>query len=62
MLPGQGQGKEKQSKSILKVGVARALEEIHFDKAALLERVGEYDWSKKSEGGFGAKVLEQLEL
>jgi radical S-adenosyl methionine domain-containing protein 2 len=57
----KGKGKEKQSKSILEVGVARALEEVHFDKAAFIRRGGEYDWSKESEGGCGANGLEELE-
>jgi radical S-adenosyl methionine domain-containing protein 2 len=57
----KGKGKVKQSKSILEVGVARALEEVYFDKAAFLRRGGEYNWSKGTQAGFGAKVLEQLE-
>ena len=57
----KGKGKEKQSESILAVGVARALETVHFDKAAFLRRGGEYDWSKEDEGGCGAKGLPELE-
>jgi radical S-adenosyl methionine domain-containing protein 2 len=57
----KSKGKEKQSKSILEVGVARALEEVHFDKAAFIRRGGEYDWSKESEGGCGVNGLEELE-
>jgi len=37
----KGKGKEKQSKSILEVGVARALEDVYFDKAAFIKRGGE---------------------
>ena len=57
----KGKGKEKQSKSILEVGVARALEDVYFDKAAFIKRGGEYDWSKENEGECGAKGLPQLE-
>ena len=58
---GQGKGKERQSKSILEVGVARALEDVYFDKAAFIKRGGEYDWSKVEEGGCGSKNLPVLE-
>ena len=57
----KGKGEEKQSKSILEVGVARALEEVHFDKAAFLRRGGEYDWSKGDEGGCDIKVPKALD-
>jgi radical S-adenosyl methionine domain-containing protein 2 len=57
----KGEGKEKQFKSILEVGVARALEEVHFDKAAFLKRGGEYDWSKGEGKGCGAKVPKKLD-
>lgn len=57
----KGKGKERQSKSILEVGVARALEEVHFDKAAFIRRGGEYDWSKENDGGFDSKGLPALE-
>jgi radical S-adenosyl methionine domain-containing protein 2 len=43
----KGKGKEKQSRSILNVGVAQALREVHFDKAAFVRRGGEYPWSKE---------------
>jgi radical S-adenosyl methionine domain-containing protein 2 len=56
----KGKGKEKQSQSILEVGVARALQDIHFDKAAFIRRGGEYDWSKENEEGCGTKGLEEL--
>lgn len=56
----KGKGKEKQSKSILEVSVARALEEVHFDRAAFIERGGEYNWSKEDKGGCGAQGLDEL--
>jgi radical S-adenosyl methionine domain-containing protein 2 len=57
----KGKGKEKQSKSILEVGVARALEDVYFDRAAFIKRGGEYDWSKEEGEGCGAKGLPVLE-
>jgi radical S-adenosyl methionine domain-containing protein 2 len=57
----KGKGKEKQSKSILEVGVARALEEVHFDQAVFLRRGGEYDWSKENEEGCGTQVPKELD-
>jgi radical S-adenosyl methionine domain-containing protein 2 len=58
----KGEGKEKQSQSILRVGVAQALREVHFDKAAFVKRGGEYAWSKEDVGkGCGAERLEELE-
>jgi radical S-adenosyl methionine domain-containing protein 2 len=57
----KGKGKEKQSKSILEVGVAQALEDVYFDKAAFIKRGGEYDWSKEEENGCGVKGLPVLE-
>jgi radical S-adenosyl methionine domain-containing protein 2 len=58
----KGKGKEKQSQSILDVGVARALEEVHFDKEAFLKRGGEYAWSREDDvGGCGAETLKELE-
>ena len=57
----KGKGKEKQSKSILEVGVAQALAEVYFDKAAFLKRGGEYDWSKENEEGCGAKGWKELD-
>ncbi|GAB7322330.1 hypothetical protein MBLNU13_g03302t1 [Cladosporium sp. NU13] len=57
----KGEGKEKQSKSILEVGVTRALEEVHFGEAVFIVRGGGYDWSKEDGGGCGAKGLEELE-
>jgi radical S-adenosyl methionine domain-containing protein 2 len=57
----KGKGKEKQPKSILEVGVAQALEDVYFDKAAFIKRGGEYDWSKEEENGCGVKGLPVLE-
>jgi radical S-adenosyl methionine domain-containing protein 2 len=58
----KGKGKEKQSRSILNVGVAQALREVHFDKAAFVRRGGEYPWSKETEGkGCGAEKSKELE-
>ncbi|KAI0205651.1 hypothetical protein F4808DRAFT_409787 [Astrocystis sublimbata] len=42
----KGAGVEKQSRSILEVGVQNALREIHWDEAAFKERGGVYDWTK----------------
>jgi len=42
----KGAGVEKQSKSILQVGVQSALSEIHWDQNAFRERGGMYDWTK----------------
>lgn len=57
----KGEGKEKQSKSILDVGVAQALGEVHFDKEAFLRRGGEYAWSKEDDGGCGVEGSKELE-
>jgi radical S-adenosyl methionine domain-containing protein 2 len=52
----KGSGKEKQSSCILDVGVAKALEEVHWDEAAFVQRGGLYDWSRevKKTGGCGS--------
>ncbi|KAI1741069.1 hypothetical protein F4680DRAFT_417069 [Xylaria scruposa] len=42
----KGAGVEKQSRSILEVGVQRALSEIHWDEKAFKQRGGLYDWAK----------------
>ncbi|KAI0395213.1 hypothetical protein F5Y17DRAFT_474677 [Xylariaceae sp. FL0594] len=42
----KGTGIEKQSRSILEVGVQSALSEIHWDQDAFRERGGMYEWSK----------------
>jgi radical S-adenosyl methionine domain-containing protein 2 len=58
----KGSGKERQSRSILDVGVAEALEEINFDKEAFVKRGGLYAWSKEVDdeacGSAKAKELE----
>jgi len=43
--------KDFQSASILDVGVAKALKEVHWDETAFAERGGEYDWTNKEDGG-----------
>jgi radical S-adenosyl methionine domain-containing protein 2 len=58
----KGSGREKQSRSILDVGVAEALEEINFDKEAFVKRGGLYAWSKEvDEGGCGSAESKELE-
>jgi radical S-adenosyl methionine domain-containing protein 2 len=58
----KGSGREKQSRSILDVGVAEALEEINFDKEAFVKRDGLYAWSKEvDEGGCGSAESKELE-
>ncbi|KAM0719997.1 hypothetical protein Q7P37_004132 [Cladosporium fusiforme] len=60
----KGKGKEKQSQSILKVGVAKALEEVKFDQEAFVLRGGFYDWSKdelKDGGSCGTVAPEKLQ-
>ncbi|KAJ7180117.1 hypothetical protein C8R43DRAFT_870937 [Mycena crocata] len=42
----KGSGREKQSRSILEVGVQEALEEVRWDEEAFRARGGLYDWSK----------------
>ncbi|TGJ83860.1 hypothetical protein E0Z10_g4921 [Xylaria hypoxylon] len=55
----KGSGVEKQSRSILEVGVQSALSEIHWDQEEFTKRGGVYDWTKdvveeKSEGACGS--------
>lgn len=58
----KGAGIEKQSRSILEVGVQRALSEVHWDHEALNTRGGMYEWTKdalregeaETEGGCGS--------
>jgi radical S-adenosyl methionine domain-containing protein 2 len=58
----KGSGKERQSKSILDVGVAEALKEINFDKDAFVKRGGLYAWSKEvNEEGCGSAGVKELE-
>lgn len=58
----KGSGKEKQSRSILEVGVDKALEEVKFDREAFVQRGGIYDWSKEEqEEGCGTGAPKELE-
>ena len=59
----KGDGKEKQSSCILKVGVGKALEQVRWDKEAFLSRGGVYDWSKElgSGGACGSQAAKGLE-
>ncbi|KAI0911405.1 hypothetical protein F4823DRAFT_561054 [Ustulina deusta] len=55
----KGAGAEKQSRSILEVGVHRALSEVRWDQEAFSKRGGMYDWTKdvvegELEGGCGS--------
>ncbi|KAI1760119.1 hypothetical protein GGR53DRAFT_510978 [Hypoxylon sp. FL1150] len=45
----KGSGTEKQSRSILDVGVQKALSEVRWDQEAFNERGGVYEWSKEME-------------
>lgn len=47
----KGDGDEKASRSILDVGVAKALEEVRWDEAAFRTRGGVYEWSKDAASG-----------
>ncbi|KAI1431542.1 hypothetical protein GGR50DRAFT_59480 [Xylaria sp. CBS 124048] len=42
----KGAGAEKQSRSILDVGVQKALAEVHWDEKAFEERGGLYEWTR----------------
>lgn len=42
----KGVGVEKQSRSILEVGVQRALSEVYWDQEAFNKRGGMYEWTK----------------
>lgn len=58
----KGSGRERQSGSILDVGVSAALEEIKFDKDAFVKRGGLYAWSKEvDEEGCGSAEVKELE-
>lgn len=56
----KGDGRERTSRSILEVGVQRALEEVRFDREAFVQRGGLYDWSREGEwcGKSETKALE----
>ncbi|XDG06256.1 hypothetical protein ABKA04_005871 [Annulohypoxylon sp. FPYF3050] len=51
----KGAGVEKQSRSILEVGVQKALSEVRWDQEAFSERGGLYEWTKDviRDGGTG---------
>ena len=49
----KGNGKEKQSGSILDIGVVHALKQVRWDREAFLSRGGVYDWSKELGGEYG---------
>ncbi|KAJ7073004.1 hypothetical protein C8F01DRAFT_961278, partial [Mycena amicta] len=51
----KGSGREKQSRSILEVGVQAALEEVRWDQDAFRARGGMYDWSKDVQEGNDAE-------
>ncbi|KAI1159396.1 hypothetical protein F5B18DRAFT_637245 [Nemania serpens] len=59
----KGGGAEKQSRSILEVGVQRALSEIRWDQEAFWTRRGMYDWTKDEleMGGCGSIDKKSLE-
>jgi len=58
----KGNGMEKQSSSILDVGVDRALAEVKWDRQAFVERGGLYEWSRDSGAGCGSDLPEELEF
>ncbi|KAI1100806.1 hypothetical protein F4804DRAFT_317796 [Jackrogersella minutella] len=64
----KGGGVEKQSRSILEVGVQRALSEVRWDQAAFKQRGGVFEWTKQvaedegePEGGCGSANKELLD-
>jgi radical S-adenosyl methionine domain-containing protein 2 len=57
----KGEGRMKESESLLDVGVERALKQVRWDQKSFFDRGGVYDWSKelgigeeKGGGGCGA--------
>ncbi|KAK8066949.1 Radical S-adenosyl methionine domain-containing protein 2 [Apiospora hydei] len=48
--PNSGSGVEKQSSSILDVGMQKALSEVYWDQKAFKERGGIFEWSKDALG------------
>ncbi|KAI0379462.1 hypothetical protein F5Y04DRAFT_290350 [Hypomontagnella monticulosa] len=46
----KGNGVEKQSRSILEVGVQKALSEVYWDQEAFNERGGIFEWTKEVAG------------
>lgn len=59
----KGDGGEKQSRSILEVGVQKALSEIRWDQEAFRERRGMYEWTRDQPkmGGCGSIDRKSLE-
>ncbi|KAI2488477.1 radical s-adenosyl methionine domain-containing protein 2 [Pyrenophora tritici-repentis] len=43
----KGEGMIKQSESLLKIGVMKAMEQVVWDKKSFVERGGIYDWSRE---------------
>lgn len=58
----KGDGAEKQSRSILEVGVQRALREILWDQEAFKERRGLYEWTKDEPEMGGCGSIDQKSL
>ncbi|KAI1458205.1 hypothetical protein F4805DRAFT_474642 [Annulohypoxylon moriforme] len=63
----KGSGVEKQSRSILEVGVQRALSEVRWDRKAFSQRGGMYEWTKdvvgygeETEGNCGPSINKEL--
>ncbi|KAI0834422.1 hypothetical protein F5Y06DRAFT_306828 [Hypoxylon sp. FL0890] len=60
----KGEGVEKQSRSILEVGVQKALSEVRWDQEAFKQRGGLYEWTKdagEKEDGCGLRGMHDLE-
>jgi radical S-adenosyl methionine domain-containing protein 2 len=58
----KGDGEEKASKSILDVGVRKAMTQVRWERSAFAERGGFYDWTKASNGGCGSRKDKAKEL
>ena len=58
----KGDGEEKASESILKVGVREAMSQVRWERNAFVERGGLYDWAKESEIGCGSSGGKSKEL
>ncbi|KAK3903283.1 hypothetical protein C8A05DRAFT_43446 [Staphylotrichum tortipilum] len=54
---------KQPSRSILEVGVQRALESVYWDEESFLERGGLYDWARPEgeKGGCGGASVEELD-
>jgi radical S-adenosyl methionine domain-containing protein 2 len=46
----KGDGLEGKSDSVLKIGVAKALQQVKWDEESFYARGGIYDWSAKKSG------------